>query len=61
MSGPDWRAVLTAQGVDAAVVDQAEQTAGAMAAVAAAIPHDPTVATMPADIVRLLLERRDDT
>ena len=55
MSETDWRTVLTAQGVDAAVVDQAEETAAAMAAVAATLAHDPSEGVASPDIVRLLL------
>lgn len=55
MSGPDWRTILAEQGIDPAVADQAEATAGAVAAFVATLPHDPTEAAGPVDIVPLLL------
>ncbi|UOM36490.1 hypothetical protein [Acuticoccus sp. I52.16.1] len=61
MSGPDWRAILTAQGIDPAVVDQAEETAAALATVAAALPHAPSEAAAPLDIMPLLIAGREDT
>ena len=61
MSAPDWRAILTAQGIDPAVIDQAEATAAGMAELAASVPHDPTTPVVTADLVTLLMQRRDDT
>ena len=60
MSAPDWKAILTAQGIDPAFVDQAEENVAMAVEAAASVAHDPTVGAAPMDIVTLLLQRRDD-
>lgn len=61
MSTPDWRAILAEQGIDPAVADQAVATAEAVAAFVATLPHDPTEAAGPVDIVPVLLAGAAET
>jgi len=59
MSGTDWRARLAAQGVDPARIDEAEASAGRLAAAAEGLARDPEEPALPGDIVRALLAARD--